>query len=132
MLTLVCIVVGEGRPFTVNIAADETVDDLKKKIKKEKQYQFPADELQLYRVDGLAQIGKTQFDFKGTVIEDMPAKLLDDFDGSTTEMVEIFTLSSYPQLNDSSVGRIHVLVPSPTLANDALLQKMEEAKEFKK
>ncbi|KAF0683300.1 hypothetical protein As57867_024566, partial [Aphanomyces stellatus] len=96
--------------FSVNIAADETVDDLKKKIKEENLYQFPADELELYRVDGLAQIGKIRFDFKGTVIDDMPAKLLDYFDGSTTEMVETFPLCSYPQLNDSSIGRIHVLV----------------------
>ncbi|OQR88676.1 Crinkler (CRN) family protein, partial [Thraustotheca clavata] len=48
MLKLFCVVVGEGRPFSIKIAEDETVDDLKKKIKEEKMYQFPADELQLY------------------------------------------------------------------------------------
>ncbi|CAK4307238.1 unnamed protein product, partial [Aphanomyces euteiches] len=113
MLTLFCVVVGEGRPFPVDVAADATVGDLKKKIKEEKEYKFPADELQLYRVDGLAQLGKIRFDFNGAEIDDMPAKLLSDFGGSTTEMVETFSLSSYPQLNDSSVGRIHVLVVVP-------------------
>ncbi|KAH9132887.1 hypothetical protein AeRB84_020835 [Aphanomyces euteiches] len=43
----------------------------------------------------------------------MPAKLLVDFDGSTTEMVETFSLSSYPGLKDSPSGRIHVLVVVP-------------------
>ncbi|KAH9146903.1 hypothetical protein AeRB84_009302, partial [Aphanomyces euteiches] len=88
MLKLFCVVVGEGRPFPVDIAATETVGDLKKKIKEEKEYKFPADELQLYRVDGLAQLGKIRFDFNGAEIDDMPAKLLSDFGGSTTEMVE--------------------------------------------
>ncbi|KAH9137221.1 hypothetical protein AeRB84_017936, partial [Aphanomyces euteiches] len=88
MLTLFCVVVGEGRPFPVEIDADKSVGILKKKIKEEKEYKFPADELQLYRVDGLVQIGKIRFDFNGAEIDDMPAKLLSDFGGSTTEMVE--------------------------------------------
>ncbi|CAK4697830.1 hypothetical protein LEN26_012182 [Aphanomyces euteiches] len=115
MLTVVCVVVGEGRPFPVEIEAEKIVGILKNMIKEKKQdiITFDADKLELYLVDGLAQIGKTRFDFKGTVIDDMPSKLLDHFDGSTTEMVETFTLSSYPQLNDSSVGRIHVLVVVP-------------------
>ncbi|KAF0703245.1 hypothetical protein As57867_007639, partial [Aphanomyces stellatus] len=115
MLTLVCVVVGEGRPFSVKIEANEIVSELKKKIKDENKNTVTCDakELELYRVDGLAQSGKIRFDFKGTVIDDMPAKLLDDFDGSTTEMVETFPLSSYPQLNDSSIGKIHVLVVIP-------------------
>ncbi|KAF0693235.1 Aste57867_15772 [Aphanomyces stellatus] len=112
-VTLNCLVVGEGSPFPVVIDAEKTVGILKKKIKDENMYQFPAKELELYRVNGLTQIGKIRFDFKGTVIDDMPAKLLDDFDGSTTEMVETFPLSSYPQLNDSSIGKIHVLVVIP-------------------
>ncbi|CAK4158698.1 unnamed protein product [Aphanomyces euteiches] len=48
MLTLYCIVVGEGRPFSIDIDAGKTVDHLKKKIKEEKDYKFPADTLQLY------------------------------------------------------------------------------------
>ncbi|KAH9132724.1 hypothetical protein AeRB84_020979, partial [Aphanomyces euteiches] len=94
MLKLFCVVVGEGRPFPVDIAAAETVGDLKEKIKEKIKYDD----------------WRTRFDFNGAVIDDMPSKLLSDFGGSTTEMVETFPLSSYPQLNDSSVGRIHVLV----------------------
>ena len=50
MLKLICVVVGEGRPFPVDVAADEIVGDLKKKIKEEKPntIQCDADEMQLY------------------------------------------------------------------------------------
>ncbi len=115
MPKLFCIVVGHvGSPFPVDVAADETVGDLKKKIMVEKKsIACDADELEIYLVDGLAQTGKTRFDFKGTVIDDMPARLLSDFDGSTSEMIETFPLSSYSRRNDSSVGRIHVLVVVP-------------------
>ncbi|CAK4181551.1 unnamed protein product [Aphanomyces euteiches] len=124
MLTLFCVVVGEGRPFPVEIDADKSVGILKKKIKEEIKYDGRADELQLYRVDGLAQLGKIRFDFNGAEIDDMPAKLLSDFGGSTTEMVETFSLSSYPQLNDSSVGRIHVLVVVPVIVPEVPLLKV--------
>ncbi len=76
MLTVVCVVVGEGRPFPVDVAENQLVGHLKDKIKEKQEYKFPADELELYHVDDLAQIGKTRFDFKGTVIDDMPAKIL--------------------------------------------------------
>ena len=128
MLKLFCVVVGEGRPFPVDIAAAETVGDLKEKIKEKIKYDGRADALQLYRVDGLAQLGKIRFDFNGAEIDDMPAKLLSDFGGSTTEMVETFSLSSYPQLNDSSVGRIHVLVVVP---EGAILQGARPLKKRK-
>ncbi|KAH9149334.1 hypothetical protein AeRB84_007572, partial [Aphanomyces euteiches] len=57
MPKLFCLVVGhEESPFSVNIAADETVDDLKKLIKEVNMYQFPANKLQLYRaVKGLSR-----------------------------------------------------------------------------
>ncbi|KAG9411159.1 hypothetical protein AC1031_016807 [Aphanomyces cochlioides] len=114
MLTVVCVVVGEGRPFPVEAEAGNLVGTLQDKIKvKKTSITCDADQLELYMVDGLAQIGKTRFDFKGTMIDDMPAKLLDDFDGSTMEMVATYKLSSYPQLNVSSDGRIHVLVVVP-------------------
>ncbi|KAH9088094.1 hypothetical protein Ae201684P_008140 [Aphanomyces euteiches] len=50
MLTVVCVVVGEGRPFSVEIDAEKIVDALKKLIKKEKQdiITFDADKLELY------------------------------------------------------------------------------------
>ncbi|KAH9140658.1 hypothetical protein LEN26_005263, partial [Aphanomyces euteiches] len=63
MLKLFCVVVGEGRPFSVKIDASETVDDLKKKIKEEKEntIRCDPDALQLYCVDGLAQDENEQF-----------------------------------------------------------------------
>ncbi len=72
----------------MDIDADETVGDLNMNINRS----CDADELDINRVDCLAQIGKTRFVFKGTVIDDMPAKLLSDLDGYTTEMVETFSL----------------------------------------
>ncbi|KAH9140906.1 hypothetical protein LEN26_005255, partial [Aphanomyces euteiches] len=48
MLKLFCVVVGEGRPFPVDIAATETVGDLKEKIKEKIQYPGRADHLELY------------------------------------------------------------------------------------
>ncbi|KAH9062922.1 hypothetical protein Ae201684P_021068 [Aphanomyces euteiches] len=49
MLTVVCVVVGEGRPFSVKIEANEIVDELKDKIKeKKKMITCDADELELY------------------------------------------------------------------------------------
>ncbi|KAH9148729.1 hypothetical protein AeRB84_008020, partial [Aphanomyces euteiches] len=50
MLKLFCVVVGEGRPFPVDIAADATVGDLKEKIKEKKpnSIRCDADALRLY------------------------------------------------------------------------------------
>ncbi|KAF0735887.1 hypothetical protein Ae201684P_021506 [Aphanomyces euteiches] len=111
-LSLRCVVVGEGRPFTVKIDSNEKVDKLVKKIKEEHKNTILRDakELKLYCVDGLVQKSPTQFDLKGTEIDDLSVKLLGDFDGATTEMVAIYPLSEYPQLKDSSTGRIHVFV----------------------
>ncbi|KAF0729067.1 hypothetical protein Ae201684P_003566 [Aphanomyces euteiches] len=50
MLTLFCLVVGERTPFSVDVAANETVGDLKKMIKEENSNTLTCDakELQLY------------------------------------------------------------------------------------
>ncbi|KAG9400674.1 hypothetical protein AC1031_010120 [Aphanomyces cochlioides] len=124
MLTVVCVVVGEGRPFAVGIEASQIVGILKDKIREKKMYQFASDKLDLYRVDGLVQISSTQFDFNGTVIDDLSAKTLNHFD-STTKMAKTSPLSMYPQLDDLSIGKIHVLVVVPegeasTLSPDVL------------
>lgn len=52
--TLFCVLLGENSPFAVEIAKDETVDILKKLIKKEKEPKLnhiDADELTLYKVE---------------------------------------------------------------------------------
>ncbi|KAG3230377.1 hypothetical protein PI124_g24525 [Phytophthora idaei] len=52
MVKLFCAIVGAaGSAFSVRVDESdepESVDDLKKEIKKEKMYQYPADELQLF------------------------------------------------------------------------------------
>ncbi|KAG4039356.1 hypothetical protein PC123_g25093 [Phytophthora cactorum] len=52
MVKLFCAIVGvAGSAFSVRVVESgepESVDDLKKEIKKEKMYQFPADQLQLF------------------------------------------------------------------------------------
>ncbi|CAK4658479.1 unnamed protein product, partial [Aphanomyces euteiches] len=128
MLKLFCVVVGEGRPFSVKIDASETVDDLKKKIKEEKEntIRCDPDALQLYCVDGLAQDENEQF-LHNEITIDMPNCSLDDF-GSKKKLSTTFPLSSYPQLNDTSVGRIHVLVLSEDTmsAPDSYWQRVRE------
>ncbi|OQS04320.1 Crinkler (CRN) family protein [Thraustotheca clavata] len=118
-MILNCVVLGKGRPFPIEIDADKTVGILKDKIKEKKPnaIRCDADELELYCVDGLTQNVQGLFDFNGSTVHDLSAKLLNDFSGSTTKMVETFPLSSYLQLSDSSVGRIHVLV---TVSADTL------------
>ncbi len=48
MLTLFFLVVGEGSVLSVQIDEGESVDALKKAIKKEQNYSFPASKLTLY------------------------------------------------------------------------------------
>jgi hypothetical protein len=48
MLTLSCVIVGEGSVVPVVCEASTLVSIVKKKIRKEKQYSFPADKLTLY------------------------------------------------------------------------------------
>ncbi|KAF0703714.1 hypothetical protein As57867_007531, partial [Aphanomyces stellatus] len=109
-VTLNCLVVGEGNPFPVVIDAEKTVGILKKKIKMEKEYQFPADELQLYRVDGLAQDEDEQFVYKGTTI-DMTTCSLDFFGEDKAKMPPLSLISE--RFNEADVNtrwKIHVLV----------------------
>ena len=114
MLTLICVVVGEGSPFSIDIDAGKTVDHLKKMIKEENSSSIKCDakDLELYRVDGLTQTLDDQIVLNGAVI-DLSAKQLSDFSGSTKKLVDTIPLSMYPQLHDSSIGKIHVLVVRP-------------------
>ncbi|KAG9401647.1 hypothetical protein AC1031_009502 [Aphanomyces cochlioides] len=52
MVTMVCVVVGEERPFSVEIDCGMLVDALKDEIKKKKMYDFPSDGLQLFMAMG--------------------------------------------------------------------------------
>ncbi|KAH9167558.1 hypothetical protein AeNC1_018129, partial [Aphanomyces euteiches] len=53
---MVCVVVGEERPFSVEIDPGMLVDALKDEIKKKKMYDFPSDGLQLFMaMEGLSK-----------------------------------------------------------------------------
>ncbi|KAF0692154.1 Aste57867_16738 [Aphanomyces stellatus] len=146
MPILFCVVVGhEGSPFPVDVAPDETVGVLKDKIKVEKKsITCDVDELQLYRVDGLAQNEDEQIVYNGTTI-DMPNCSLDDFGGSTKRLAALSLISECFEEDDVNIRwKIHVLVVVPEVAvsatsstlagDDALLQKIEEVieRQFKK
>ncbi|KAH9154108.1 hypothetical protein AeRB84_003755 [Aphanomyces euteiches] len=124
MVTLVCVVVGEGIPFSVEIDASKIVDVLKKKIKEEINYDGHAKDLELYRVDGLTQNQQRQILFSGTPI-DMAVKHLGDFEGYTTGMVELSLISECFQDADVNTRwKIHVLVvvpaPAPSYASQVI------------
>ncbi|KAG9406237.1 hypothetical protein AC1031_002561 [Aphanomyces cochlioides] len=68
MLTLFCVVVGEERPFPVEIDGDKTVDHLKKKIREENSntIQCDADALLLY----LAKNGLSRGEARAATVDD--------------------------------------------------------------
>ncbi|KAH9110180.1 hypothetical protein LEN26_013831 [Aphanomyces euteiches] len=113
-MSLNCVVVGEGTPFPVEIKSLEKVGVLKKKIKEGNENTIACDakDLKLYSVDGLVH-KSAQFVFKGAEINYFSVKLLSDFDGSTEELAPLSPLYSYSKLNDTSSGKIHVLVVRP-------------------
>ncbi|KAH9122130.1 hypothetical protein AeMF1_006457 [Aphanomyces euteiches] len=102
-VSLICVVVGEKTPFSIDIADGKTVDHLKVKITERKGYKFQASELELYQVIGLAQDENEQILYNGTTI-DMPNCSLVNFGGSVKKLAAAFPLSSYPKLIDSFVG----------------------------
>ncbi|RHY49725.1 hypothetical protein DYB30_006387 [Aphanomyces astaci] len=113
MLKLFCIALGEEHPFPVDIAEAETVGDLKDKIKGKQMYQFPADEMQLYRVNGLMQDEAGQLMFNGTTI-DMRSCVWETFGGVKAKMPAVSLISECFQDVDVRVRRmIHVLVVAP-------------------
>ncbi|KAH9108604.1 hypothetical protein AeMF1_016231 [Aphanomyces euteiches] len=120
MLKLFCVVVGhEGSPFSVNVPADETVDDLKKKINDEMKRLPAASELQLYRVDGLSQDDNEQIVYNGTTI-DMPNCSLVDFGSSTKKMAALSWISeSFIEADVNIRWKIHVLVVVPSVQDQS-------------
>ncbi|CAK4531219.1 unnamed protein product, partial [Aphanomyces euteiches] len=109
MLTLLCVVVGEGKPFPIDIAADQSVGHLKDKIKGEIDYDGDADELDLY----LAKTGGAWLDTDGA-----KAVALDE-DGKVAgfdAMDPTFSLTNPKCIGVNfkrNDGDIHVLVVVP-------------------
>ncbi|OWY96453.1 Crinkler (CRN) [Phytophthora megakarya] len=78
MVKVFCAIVGvAGSAFSVRVAEDDSVDDLKKAIKAEKMYQFPADELQLFLAKTADGAWLTEADVKKGVEDTTDLKLLD-------------------------------------------------------
>ncbi|KAF0706259.1 hypothetical protein As57867_006764, partial [Aphanomyces stellatus] len=111
MLTLVCVVVGEGRPFSVKIEADEIVDDLKKKIKEKNMYQFPAKELELYHtLKGYTEVDEDVLrELKQQGSNDLTVKYVNDI----AWMNPMKLLERYLDANPPVEEQIHVLVVIP-------------------
>ncbi|KAF0691433.1 hypothetical protein As57867_017279, partial [Aphanomyces stellatus] len=115
MRTLVCVVVGEGRPFSVKIEANEIVSELKKKIKDENKNTVTCDakELELYRVDGLTQDEDEQIVYNGTTI-DMANYSLDFFGEDKAKMPPLSLISEcFNAAEMNTRWKIHVLVVVP-------------------
>ncbi|KAF0707198.1 hypothetical protein As57867_006631, partial [Aphanomyces stellatus] len=114
-VTLNCLVVGEGSPFPVVIDAEKTVGILKKMIKDENKNTVTCDakELELYRVDGLAQDEDEQFVYKGTTI-DMANYSLDFFGEDKAKMPPLSLISErFNAAEMNTRWKIHVLVVIP-------------------
>jgi hypothetical protein len=102
---LFCIVVGGNTSFSVKISSDETVDDLKKAIKKEKEHDFAgfdADRLTLFKVDVPAlDLSKA--------LEQIPK-----LDLSSATMNPVLKLSRYYSTTPSE-EMIHILIHTPEI-----------------
>ncbi|KAH9126713.1 hypothetical protein LEN26_001887 [Aphanomyces euteiches] len=122
MLNLACVALSEDETFTVKIDANKLVAALKAKLekilKKIVHYRGPSDRIELYCVYGLKD-SSTHFQLNHTPIDDFASKLLIDFESSIVKMADSSQLSSYSLLQDSSDGRIHILVviPAPPVAS---------------
>jgi len=116
MLTLVCAVVGEGRPFPVEIDAEKIVGILKKKIKEEKSSSIScdADALELY----LALKNGVWLSDEDPVFDELKKKgssdLLDLYMKEIPWMKPIYDVDDYFGSNPPQKRRIHVLVVVPS------------------
>jgi len=134
MLTLFCVVVGEGRPFSIKIDADETVDDLKKKIKEENPntIQCDAKDLQLYLAlkDG-AWLGSKASDVqvmkKGVVPETIQELMQEDMELDPVDTIGVcFVGEQEEKKPDIGTAQIHVLVVVPSGKVTALEESKED------
>ncbi|KAG6609107.1 putative crinkler (CRN) family protein [Phytophthora cinnamomi] len=112
MVKLFCAIVGEaGSSFSVRVDETDSVDDLKKAIKAEKMYQFPADELQLFlaKTEGGAWLKSKDLlrMRKGEIPDEVESRYMkEELDDPTDKICAKFP-STIPD------GTIHVLVLVP-------------------
>ena len=112
MLKLFCVVLQVGRPFHVDINMEETVSDLKKKIKEEVRNSIAcdADEIQLYLAFKQGVWLSDEDSVFGEIKKVDPSNMLVSYMNDITCMNPIKRLSHYFKDNSPSVDRIHVLV----------------------
>ncbi|ETV68892.1 hypothetical protein H257_15243 [Aphanomyces astaci] len=115
MLHLRCVVVGKGHPFSVAIASNASVRELKTKVFGENLHMTTsvADDLQLYRVDGLEEGDDGQVLHHGNFV-DMTLASLSGFGDDKTNMPATSFLSRWFNTADVAVSarQIHVVVSS--------------------
>ncbi|KAF0694388.1 Aste57867_14728 [Aphanomyces stellatus] len=125
MFKLVCVVVAsEGIPFSVSIDAGDYIHDLKKLIKVEMKYKFPADKLDLYlALKDRTWIGsKSEFAqgiMKGEVCEAVKKLIQQEKKLDPADTVgDCFVENDVEKKPEIGKSQIHVLVKVPVL-NDA-------------
>jgi serine/threonine protein kinase len=138
MVKVFCMIVGRVGAFSVKIDLNETVDDLKDRIKEKKMFTFPADELTLYTTKKEEQQEEEE---KGGNMSNSSRWLVDDEEhvdmvdlanregqnhekylNKNTKMKATKKLVSYFQTDFEEEEVIHVLVTVPISENE----KMED------
>ncbi|KAF9172962.1 hypothetical protein BGX21_004248, partial [Mortierella sp. AD011] len=107
-IRLFCIVDKDSSPFSVKVFKDDTVDDLKKKIKKEKPETFSgvdADALVLWHVS-IPSVQKRQIVRNNLTDDERAKKEPEELGSATAEISEIFG-------SRSMNGTIQVIVNNP-------------------
>ncbi|KAG7378464.1 Kinesin- protein 6 [Phytophthora boehmeriae] len=135
MVTIFCVVAGPGSVFAVHIGITETVDDLKKQIKKENpnMMRFDADLLKLYLArDGGAWLNSNDDDIKALKRREVPDRI-------KNLMQEQLMLVETRKLNhDDYFGKnwkpaeedIHVLVELPEDPKEVLHYKIRVSSSY--
>ncbi|KAF9195849.1 hypothetical protein BGZ49_002952 [Haplosporangium sp. Z 27] len=102
-IKLFCIIDGESTPISIKIRTDETVDDIKKAIKKEKAIQLAdidADKLDLWKVSIPSAPKRT------ITLDNLEEEDKTELDDSTTEISELFG-------QDPPKKAIHIIIERP-------------------
>ncbi|KAH9113037.1 hypothetical protein LEN26_010025 [Aphanomyces euteiches] len=117
MLSLICVVVGEGTPFVVDIEADQFVDHLQDKIKAKKSNTNHCDayKLELYlALKGNAWLSDVDPDLAGLSNDADGNTVLSNYINDENKMLATRKLNKY--IHDSNrpkESQIHVLVVVP-------------------
>ncbi|RQM24152.1 hypothetical protein B5M09_013533 [Aphanomyces astaci] len=124
MPTLVCAVVGDGRPpFSVEVGANRTIHVLKEVIQENIMYGDFAHTLDLYRVNGLTADEDGRCEYHGATI-DMTNCSLETFGADKKVMPAAYWVSYFFNQDDEPIDRkVHVLVVLP----DAVVPRVAPA-----